>query len=310
MNFHIPDKDSKQLLVIVGPTAVGKTALSLGLAEEFNGEIISADSRLFYRGMDIGTDKPSERDRTRITHHMIDICQPDETITLGEYLRSANQLIEDIQLQGKLPVLVGGTGQYVRAILEGWSVPEVTPQLELRQELELFDDPELYRWLVNLDPDSATKIDQKNRRRIIRALEVTLMTGTPMSKAQKRENPGHDGLLIGLTCNRDVLYQRIDERVTEMMDDGFLAEVEKLRNSGYRRDLPAMSGLGYRQLWAYLEGEFDLDEAIERIMFETHRFARQQYNWFRIDNSEIHWFDVQQPGWQKRIHLLVGGWVL
>jgi tRNA dimethylallyltransferase len=300
---------SRLLLVIVGPTAVGKTELSLKMANEFTGEIISADSRLFYQGMDIGTDKPSFKIRAHVPHHMIDICRPDETITLGHYLRSARVIINNVQNKGRLPILVGGTGQYVRAITEGWTVPEVAPLPTLRDQLDRLDDQELFRWLSCLDPASASKIDQRNRRRIIRALEVTLITGYPMSFLQRKVSPGYDCKIIGLTCDREVLYRRIDERVEKMMAGGFLAEVESLRKSGYRRELPAMSGLGYRQLLAYLDGENTLDEAIERIKFETHRFARQQYNWFRIDNHEIDWFDVQESDWSDLIQYAVTDWL-
>ncbi len=309
MDDHNNDEHSNKLLVVVGPTAVGKTALSLSLATRFNGEIISADSRLFYRGMDIGTDKPPQEVRARVRHYMIDICEPNETVTLGQYVREAKSHISKTHRRGKVPILVGGTGQYIRAITEGWSIPEVAPQPELRLELDRLDNQELYRWLLMLDPDSANRIDPQNKRRIVRALEVTIVTGHPMSKLQQKVSPGYDLKVIGLTCDREVLYQRIDERVSEMMDEGFLMEVERLRRSGYGRELPALSGLGYRQLLAYLDGEYTLDEAIERIMFETHRFARQQYNWFRIDNHEIDWFDVKESSWQEKIHDEVRGWV-
>ncbi len=297
------------MLVIVGPTAVGKTKLSLRMATAITGEIISADSRMFYQGMDIGTDKPSPEIRARLPHHMIDVCKPDETITLGQYLRSARLIINNIQRQGKLPILVGGTGQYIRAITEGWTVPEVAPQPALRTQLDILDSKEIYRWLSYLDPASASRIDQRNYRRIIRALEVTLVTGHPMSLLRRKVSPGYDCKIIGLSCDREVLYQRIDKRVLKMMASGFLAEVESLRKSGYGRDLPSMSGLGYRQLWAHLDGDYSLDEAIQRIMYETHRFARQQYNWFRIDNHEIDWFDTQQPDWHKQIQNKVEDWV-
>jgi tRNA dimethylallyltransferase len=280
------------LLVIVGPTAVGKTALSLVLARHFDGEIISADSRLFYRGLDIGTAKPSPEEQAAVPHHLIDVCRPDETLTLAEYQRRAYTAIDAIQQRGRLPILVGGTGQYVRAVVEGWGIPAVAPQKALRRSLEKLGGPELARWLQHLDREAAARIDPRNVRRLIRALEVTLVSGRAVSELRRRKPPPYDIFTIGLTCERERLYRRIDERVEQMMAAGLLDEVKALRAAGYGRKLPAMSGLGYRQLWAYLEGKMDLTLAVERIKFETHRFVRQQYTWFRPDNPTIHWFDA------------------
>lgn len=290
----------RPLLALVGPTAVGKTALSLHLAAEFDGEIVSADSRLFYRGLDIGTAKPTleERgitgDRPFIPHHLIDICSPDETITLGEYQQLAYAAIESIQARGRLPILVGGTGQYVKAVVEGWNIPRVAPQPALRQALEQLGDAELARWLHALDAQAAAKIDPRNVRRVVRALEVILSTGRPISALQHKTPPPYRSLTIGLFLERDTLYTRIDERVDAMMAAGLLEEVASLKAAGYDRRLPAMSGLGYRQLWAYLAGEMSLAEAVERIKFETHRFARQQATWFRRDDPTIVWFEASE----------------
>jgi tRNA dimethylallyltransferase len=284
--------NSKPLLVLVGPTAVGKTALSLVLARRFDGEVVSADSRLFYRGLDIGTAKPTADEQAVVPHHLIDVCRPDETLTLGEYQRRAYAAIDAIQRRGRLPLLVGGTGQYVKAVVEGWGIPEVPPQPQLRRRLESLGTAELARWLQQLDPEAAARIDPRNMRRMIRALEVTLVMGRRMSELQRKKPPPYDRLTLGLTCERDPLYQRIDERVDQMMAAGLLEEVQALRAAGYSRRLPAMSGLGYRQLWAHLEGEMSLPAAVDRVKFETHRFVRQQYTWFRLDDPAIHWFDA------------------
>ncbi|MFQ5398639.1 MAG: tRNA (adenosine(37)-N6)-dimethylallyltransferase MiaA [Anaerolineae bacterium] len=289
-----PAAPAPLLLVIVGPTAAGKTAISLRLAAEFNGEIVSADSRLFYRGMDIGTAKPSAVERARIPHHLIDICEPDETVTLGQYQEMAYRVIDAVHQRGRLPILVGGTGQYVMAVVEGWGIPRVPPHPRLRQALSALGGEELGRWLRMLDPVAAGRLDLRNVRRVIRALEVALIAGRPISLLQRKTPPPYDVCLLGLRLERESLYRRIDARVDQMMAAGLVAEVERLHDAGYGRHLPAMSGLGYRQLWAYLEGELELVEAVERIKFETHRFARQQATWFREDDSRIHWFKTEE----------------
>jgi tRNA dimethylallyltransferase len=281
------------LLVLLGQTAVGKTALSLKLAKELNGEIISADSRLFYRGMDIGTAKPTAVEQAQVPHHLIDLCAPDETLTLGAYQRLAYQTIDAVLANGRLPILVGGTGQYVKAVVEGWGIPKVPPQPRLRETLAQLGGPELARWLQTLDPVAAQKHDPRNVRRVIRALEVTLVAGRPISELQRKTPPPYRICQIGLTRPREALYARIDARVDQMMADGLLAELEGLRDAGYGRSLPSMSGLGYRQLWAYLDGEMSLEDAVERIKFDTHHFARHQSNWFRLNDPTIRWFEIE-----------------
>ena len=297
------------LLVLVGPTAVGKTALSLQLATQFNGEIISADSRLFYRGMDIGTAKPTLAERAQIPHHLIDIWAPDETVTLGEYQQLAYAVIDEVIARGKLPLLVGGTGQYVTAVVEGWSIPKVPPQPELRHALESLGGDELARWLHQLDPQAAAKIDPRNLRRVVRALEVTLVSGQPITQLQRKTPPPYNICTIGLIRDREVLYERIDARVDEMMTAGFLAEIKRLIDLGYQRQLPAMSGLGYRQLFAYFASEMSLEESVERIKFETHRFARQQATWFRQDDVRIRWFDLGEDGAETAVVSTVQNWL-
>ncbi len=297
------------LLALVGPTAVGKTALSLHLAAELDGEIISADSRLFYKGMDVGTAKPSRDERALAPHHLIDVCAPDETLTLAEYQRMALATIERIQANGRLPILVGGTGQYVRAVIEGWGIPEVAPNPRLREALAHLGGPELARWLRHLDAAAAARLDSRNVRRVIRALEVTLTKGRPISELQRKTPPPYRICQIGLQRDREALYRRIDQRVDQMMADGLLAELENLRDVGYGRSLPAMSGLGYRQLWAYLDGEMSLDDAVERIKFETHRFARQQATWFRRDDPAIIWFDMETDGVETAVLTFVQNWL-
>ena len=304
-----PPQGDGKLLVVVGPTAVGKTSISLKLAQRFSGEIISADSRLFYRGMDVGTAKPTASELLAVPHHLIGICDPVETVTLGQYQRLAYRTVDEILGRGNLPILVGGTGQYVMAVTEGWGIPEVPPNLALRAELEGLGEDELARWLQVLDPAAAKKLDTRNVRRVVRALEVTLTLGRPISEVQRKSPPPLNMLIIGLNREREQLYERIDRRVDSMIDSGLVAEVAGLLDRGLDRALPAMSGLGYRQILAYLAGEIDLEQAIERIQFETHRFARQQATWFRLDDPRITWFDANKQMLWAEIEDLVAHWL-
>jgi tRNA dimethylallyltransferase len=299
----------RPVLVIVGPTGVGKTSLSLAVARRRPCTVISADSRLFYRGMDIGTAKPGRLERATVPHELVDICDPDETLSLGEFQDRVFAAIERAHGTGRLPVLVGGTGQYVRAVVEGWGIPRVPPQPALRDCLYALGGPELARWLRALDPVAAERIHPHNLRRMVRALEVTLTAGEPISRLQHKRPPPYRFQLLGLTCPRADLYERIDRRVDQMMAAGLLRELQALRDAGYGRSLPSMSALGYAQLWSYLDGELSLDEAVERIKFETHRFVRHQNNWFRLDDPTIHWFDVQAPAYPAAALTTVEQWL-
>lgn len=293
-----------QLLVIVGPTAVGKTGLSLDLAEALRlatgrtAEIISADSRQIYRGMDIGTAKATRLERARAPHHLIDIVDPDQVLTLAEYQALAYRAIEDISARNRLPILVGGTGQYVAAVLEGWRIPEVPPQPEIRAELEGLaaehGSDALHARLAALDPLAASRIDHRNVRRVIRALEVCLATGRPISEQQQKQPPPYDIFQIGVTRPRPALYERIDRRVDAMLAAGLVDEVAALASRGYAWDLPAMTGLGYRQIGQFLAGEVSLDEAVALIKKGTRRFVQQQYNWFRPADPRLRWFDPDE----------------
>ena len=283
------------LVVIVGPTAAGKTALSIELAEAARGEIVSADSRQIYRGMDIGTAKVTAAERARVPHHLLDVVTPDRVLSLAEYQALAYAAIADIHARGRLPFLVGGTGQYIQAVVEGWSIPAVAPHPELRAELEAKASAEgaeaLHGWLAALDPAAATRIDYRNIRRVIRALEVCLVTGQPITELQRKNPPPFDILQIGVTRPRPELYARIDARVDQMMAAGLLDEVRSLNAAGYAWELPAMTGLGYRQIGEYLRAEVSLDEAIARIKQGTRRLVQQQYNWFRPTDPAIRWVD-------------------
>ncbi len=284
------------LIAIVGPTAVGKSRLAIHLAQVFDGEIVSADSRQVFRSMDIGTAKPSPEERALVPHHLIDVVNPDEDFTVALYQEMAYRAIADIQQRGRLALLVGGSGLYVWAVLGGFRIPQIPPQAELRRSLEEKAAREgymaLYEELEGIDPDAAQRIDPRNVRRVIRALEVFRTTGLPFSQFP-RFSPIFRTLVIGLTTERADLYRRIDSRVDDMMERGLVQEVEGLLKRGYSLDLPSMSGLGYKQIGQYLRGEIGLAEAVQRIKYETHRFARHQYAWFRPKDDRIHWFNIR-----------------
>lgn len=283
------------LLAIIGPTAAGKTELSLALAEALGGEVVSADSRQIYRGMDIGTAKATAEERARAPHHLLDIVNPDQILTLAEYQRLAYAAIAAIHARGRLPLLVGGTGQYVRAVLEGWRIPEVAPQPDLRAELEAeataHGADALHARLAALDPVAAGRLDARNVRRVIRALEVCLTTGRRISELQTKSPPPYAVAQVGVTRPRPELYARIDARVERMVAAGLVDEVRRLADAGYDWELPAMTGLGYRQIGQYLRGEVPLDQAVALIKKGTRRFVQQQYNWFRPAAPAIRWVD-------------------
>ena len=296
------------LVVIVGPTAVGKTDLAVYLAQEVHGEIVSADSRQIYRGMDIGTAKATREQQEQATHQLIDIVDPDETLGLAQFQELATAAIAEITARGRVPLLVGGTGQYVMAVVEGWKVPRVPPDEALRRELyrqaEVEGAEALHTRLRALDPTAADRIDARNVRRVVRALEVCLVTGEPFSEQQSKSPPPYRILILGLSLPRAELYRRIDERVEQMMDAGLEAEVRGLVAAGYGFDLPAMSGVGYGQLAPYLAGEATLDEAVAEIKRATRRFVRHQGNWFRQGDERIHWLEVEESLHQAAIELV------
>ena len=285
------------LLAIVGPTAVGKSRLALRLAKTFGGEIVNADSRQFYRYMDIGTAKPGPEELSLVPHHLIDIVSPDDDFGLAQYQELAYRAIDSIHRRRRLPLLVGGSGQYVWSVLEGWRVFWVPPDRGFRRALEERaaegGGDEIYRELKASDPEVAERIDRRNIRRVIRALELARdVQGKPAGLPLKLP-PSFDSLIIGLTTDRAELHRIIDLRVDKMIEKGLVSEVKRLVSMGYGYDLPAMSAIGYRQIGMSLKGEMSLKTAIQQIKFEIHRFVRQQYNWFKLRDARIRWFDIK-----------------
>ena len=283
-----------RVIAIVGPTASGKSRLAIQMAESVGGEIIGADSRQIYRHMDIGTAKPSLEDRQRVRHHLIDIIDPSEEYSVALYVRQAREAISDILNRGGVPIVVGGTGQYVWALLEGWNVPEASPDHALREQLNdrLSRDglAGLVEELRRVAPATAQRVDLANPRRVVRALELAYRTTEGEPEAPTRTSPPFQATAVGIAMDRSELYARINARVDAMFEAGWVGEVRKLREMGFGPELPSMSSLGYREISEYLSGERTRDDAIDAIKGKTRRFARQQGNWFRAGDERIRWF--------------------
>ncbi|MDX2160179.1 MAG: tRNA (adenosine(37)-N6)-dimethylallyltransferase MiaA [bacterium] len=299
---------SLPLIVLVGPTAVGKTGLAISLAQAVGGEIVGADSRQVYRQMNTGTAKPTPEQQRTVPHHMIDLVDPDETLSLAEYLDGAYAHIDAIHQRGGVPLLVGGTGQYITALIDGWSVPKAAPDAAFRAEMErlaaVHGRGVLAERLRNLDPDAETFVDMRNPRRVIRALEVIRATGKPFSAQRAKTPPPYRVLHYGLTMARERLYAQADQRVNAMIAQGFIDEVQQLLTHGYSADLPSMSALGYREIAAYVENRTSLDEAVQAIYSATHDFIRRQYTWFRKHNADAEWLDkdtLDFPAWLQTV---------
>ncbi len=284
-------------MVVVGPTAVGKTELSLRLAERIDGEIISMDSRLIYRGMDIGTAKPTKAEQARVPHHMIDLVEPDENWSLALFRKQALREIEGVLERGHVPILVGGTGQYVRALMEGWVIPSQRPDEKLRNKLEEWGReigaPALHDRLAVLDADAAAVIEPSNLRRSVRALEVIFKTGMKFSSQRQKEAPDYEFMLVGLNRPRAELYQRVDERIEKMFVDGLVEEVQNLLAKGYSEANPPLSAIGYREVIDVIRGNMTLEDAKVQMRRKTREFIRRQANWFKTSDENIHWYEMQ-----------------
>lgn len=281
------NKNLPPLIVILGPTASGKTALSVALVKQFGGYIISADSRLVYKGMDIGTAKPTLEERDGVPHFMIDVAEPDETFTVADYQRMVADILQN---ERGLPFLVGGTGLYIDAVTQNWDIPKGGVRKEERSAMENMSVRILAKRLSEIDPESAKTIDLNNKRRVIRALEVAEQTGESFVAQQQTQPFPYNVIKIGIAVEREELIKRIDNRVDAMMNAGLLDEAKRL-GARYAWDLPAMSGIGYKQLGAYIRGEMNLADAVGRIKIETRQYAKRQMTWFKRDAS-IHWIST------------------
>ena len=297
MSDRRPLTDGLPVVVVLGPTATGKTELAIRISTESDGEVVSADSRYFYRGMDIGTAKPTIEERAGIPHHLIDILDPSEPYSLGRFLDDVFIAIEDVGRRDRLPVVAGGTPQYLRALIEGWTVPAVPPDAALRAALESESTEDLFARLTVIDPESALRIGPSNKRRLIRALEIFDKTGKTMTELTGKHPPPYRLLIVGLTQPRDLLYPRIDARVRRMYAEGWLDEVRALHEAGITAAHPSMSAHGYREALEVVTGQTSIDDAITRTCTIIHRYVRHQQTWFRRFDG-IHWFDSSVAGWQ------------
>ena len=279
------------LLAIGGATATGKSGLALTLAERLNGVVMGADSRQVYREFDIGTAKPSHADQNRVPHALIDLCDPTETLTLAEYQRQAQGLIQALhQDRRRVPLLVGGTGLYIDAIVKGLRIPPVAPQPTLRQQLANLGQTHNHRLLQSLDPVAAQRIHPNDPVRTIRALEIFYVSGQPPSVLQGEDPPPYPILYMGLDGDPDALHRRIAQRTHAMVEMGFVDEVTRLVEK-YGADLPLLQTLGYREMLAYLDGQCTLDAALEATILHTRQFAKRQRTWFR-NRATVQWFDA------------------
>ncbi|MFZ5597340.1 MAG: tRNA (adenosine(37)-N6)-dimethylallyltransferase MiaA [Bacillota bacterium] len=299
---HVNDQ-KQPLLVLVGPTATGKTELSVNIARRLGAEVISADSMLIYRYMDIGTAKPTLEERRGVPHHMIDVVNPDEAYNVALYTRDVGRILEGIKKRRTLPFLVGGTGLYVKALLDGYNFSEAETDPSLRKklisELDILGKAGLHEKLNNIDPETASRLHVNDVKRVIRALEVYYISGKTISEScGKNVVSPFDTIIYGINMDRELLYKRIEKRVDKMIGAGLVDEVRGLLEKGYSRSLVSMQGVGYKEIASYLEGEISLDQSIELLKRNTRRLAKRQLTWFRRDHR-IRWVDTSRKSMEE-----------
>ena len=286
----------QNVLVIIGPTAVGKTKLSIEMAKRYNGEIISGDSMQIYRGMDVGTAKITKEEMEDIPHHLIDIKEPFETFSVAEFQELVRAKIAEIAKKGKLPIIVGGTGLYIQSVIYDYQFSDVSGdeayRLQLEERVKEIGNEALHEELKEIDPGSAAQIHPNNVRRVIRALEIYHLTGKTMQEYQSHQQPDllYNTAIVGLTMDRDQLYERINLRVDMMMDEGLLPEVKALYQQGLR-ECQSIQAIGYKEIYEYLDGKVTLNEAVENLKQNSRRYAKRQLTWFR-NKMKVEWFDM------------------
>nr|WP_078427002.1 tRNA (adenosine(37)-N6)-dimethylallyltransferase MiaA [Alkalihalobacterium alkalinitrilicum] len=295
----------EKLLVIVGPTAVGKTKMGIELAKRLKGEIISGDSMQIYKEMDIGTAKVTKEEMNGVMHHLIDIKEPTEPFSVAEFQNLVQPLIRLLNEKGKLPLIVGGTGLYINSVIQNYNFADSSSDIQFREKMERYveehDTEQLHDQLREIDPVSYATIHPNNYRRVIRALEVFKRTGKTLSEYQQSQNneSPYDFVLIGLTMDRDVLYDRINKRVDIMVEQGLFEEAKRLYNDGVR-ECQSVQAIGYKEIYEYIEGKLTKDEAIELLKRNSRRYAKRQYTWFR-NKANVHWFDMTNINFNKKI---------
>jgi tRNA dimethylallyltransferase len=302
----------RPLIAVVGATATGKSDVAVALAAALDGEVVSADAYQVYRGLDIGTAKAAPELRARVRHHLLDIVEPDDQLTLARYLDAANAALQDVWSRNKLPILAGGSGQYVWALLEGWNVPRIPPDTALRGELEALAAREgnaaLVARLATVDPDAARRLDPENPRRLVRAIEVVLREGRPLAACQTRSPIDAAVLVIGLHLPREELYARLDQRTNAMYAAGLVEEVQRLRNESHGETSAIRGAVGYKEVSQYLDGDYDLAEAVRRHKNANHRLVRRQNAWFKPTDPRIAWVDAA-PDVAARCLALARAWL-
>ena len=297
---------TRKSIVIVGPTASGKTDLSIKLAKKIDSPIINTDSRLFYKNLDIGTGKPLKSQRSEVKHYLVDIIDSIDDFSISDFIKKATKTISQVTIEGKIPVLVGGSGQYTKALIEGWSIPELPPDIELRRSLQEIIDTKgvdfFYKKLEKDFPENTLNIDKKNPRRLIRAYELGKNNIIRVPKSKK---PSNLFKLYGLTLDRKILYSRIDKRIDKMITDGWVEEVEKLIDKGCDPNSNSFASIGYKEIYSYIIGSTNLEESKSVIKKKTRNLVRHQYNWFRLNDPKITWFDTNSYSQDKIISKIV-----
>lgn len=288
-----------RLVAIIGPTASGKSALAISIAKKFKGEIVSADSRQIYKGMDVGTAKPTKKEIATVKHHLIDIKNPNENYSAAEYKRGAIEAVDGAIERGKLPILVGGTGLYISAIVNNWEIPQIKENKKLRRKLEREIANKglafVFGELVKLDPEAAYIVDPKNPRRVIRALEIAILSGKKFSEQRKKGKPLYDVLEIGLNHPPKILKEKIIRRTKQMIKLGLINEIKNLIKK-YGVKCKAFDAIGYREIIDYLKGKVSLEEATEQINKNTQRYAKRQMTWFKKYNPKTYWLRNKKRG--------------